>query len=102
MVFSSGCGGGGADLEGVRVGFGVLAIPDSAVDQLAGTQQLFGDAGLGGRGGLLVDVDLVNLFGHGEVVRVVLDQAPALVLGQEPHAIGEVGEVHRAVVEELH
>ncbi len=33
---------------------------------------------------------------------MVLEQTPALVLGQEPHAIGKVGEVNGAIVVELH
>jgi hypothetical protein len=91
------------DLEAVGVLGRVLAVPDHAVDQLAAAHRVaLGQADLQLRRGLLVELGLVDLLGHRQVVGVVLQQAPALVLGQEPHAVGQVRVVDRAVVEELH
>ena len=39
------------------------------------------------RSGLFVDVDVVDLLGDIQIVGVILEQAPTLVLCQEPHAI---------------
>ena len=80
----------------------ILAVPNHAVDQLVAAHLALRQRDAGGGSALLVNVDTVNLLGDFEIVRVILEQAPTLVLGQEPHAIAEVGEVHRAVVEELH
>ena len=50
-----------------------------------------------------VELDLFTFFATSDVVRVILEQAPALVLRQEPHAVGQALEgSSRAVVEELH
>ena len=91
------------DLETAGVLLRVLAVPHHAVDQLATcASRPSAPATFGRRGGLLVDLDLVDLLRHGQIVGVFLEQAPALVLRQEPHAVGQVREVDRAVVVELH
>nr|GEU28124.1 hypothetical protein [Tanacetum cinerariifolium] len=90
------------DLERRRKRFRIRAIPHRAVHQLRGAQRAFRHRRLGHRRSILVQVDLVDRLGHGQVVRVVLEQAPAAVLGHEPHAVGQVREVHLAVVVELH
>ena len=59
-------------------------------------ERILGDRRLGVGGSLLVQVDLVDLLGHRQIVGVVFEQAPALVLGHEPHAVGQIGEGHRA------
>src|SRR5688572_18918560 len=78
----------------------VLAVPHDPVDELGRAHHVLGQVRLGSGRGLLVDLDLVHLLRHLEVVRVFLEQAPAAVLRHEPHAVGEVGEVHRAIVVE--
>src|SRR5512139_1650752 len=90
------------DLEGSGVLLRVLAVPYRAINQPGGAHHILGYGYLHLGGGLLVQRDLVDLLRHAEVVRVFLEQAPALVLGEEPHAVGQVGEVDRAVVMELH
>src|SRR5450830_1077256 len=92
----------GLDLERGGVGFRVLAVPDGAVHQFGGTHHIFRNTGLGHHGRFLVQVDLVDRLGHGQVVRIFLEQVPATVLGHEPHAVRQVRKIDCTVVVELH
>src|SRR5688572_9026295 len=65
------------DLESARVLHRVLAVPHDAVDELRGAHHVPGQVRLGHRRGLPVDLDLVHLLRHLEVVRLLLEQAPA-------------------------
>src|SRR6266542_3473364 len=92
----------GVDLEGAGVGGRRLAVPDDAVDELRCAHRLFGQRDLHGGRRLRIDVDAVHLLRDGEIVRILFEQPPATVLRHEPHAVGEVREAHRAIVEEAH
>src|SRR6218665_3492893 len=95
-------GRSGPDLETVGILGRLLAVPDHAVDELAGAHRVFGRRNLHRAGHGPIQLDLVDLPGHAQVVGVLLEQAPAFVLGEEPHAVRQIGKVHRAIVEELH
>src|SRR5450830_1486855 len=96
---AAGVVGQGMQAEAAGVGGRVGAIPDLAVDQLAAAHVLgvCGDAD--GIGRLAIQVQLLHLAGNAQVVRVFAQQAPAAKLGHEPHAVGEVGQVHLAIGE---
>ncbi len=62
----------------------------------------FGNWRLGRGCRFLVDVDAVDLLRDGEVIGLLFEQAPAPVLRHEPHAVGQVRVVHRALVGKFH
>src|SRR3989442_4790470 len=90
------------DLERAGVPLRVLAVPDHAVDQLGAAHGLLRETRFGRGRRRFVDIDAVHLLRDGEVIDVFLEQAPAAVLGHEPHAVGEEREGDVAVVVELH
>src|SRR3990167_4525931 len=63
----------GLDLEAVGILGGVFAVPHHAVDQLARAQHILGHIDLHGAGDRLVQVHLVHLLGHGQIVGVALE-----------------------------
>src|SRR5258706_2539422 len=77
------------DLERPRVLLRVLSVPGDAVDQFRAAHRFLGQVRVRSRGGVLVDVDAVDLLRHGQVVHLLLDQAPASVLRLKPHALGQ-------------
>src|SRR5882762_10767403 len=93
---------GDLDLERARVLLRVLAVPHHAVDQAGGAHRRLRQARLRGRSGVLVEIDAVDLLRHREIVHVLLEQAPAAMLGHEPHAVGQEREGDVTVVVELH
>src|SRR5436853_575760 len=90
------------DLEAARVRARALAVPNHTVDKLRCAHRILRYLRLGHRCCLFVKVDPVDLLGHGQIVGVFLEEAPSSVLRQKPHAVGQVREIHRAVVIELH
>src|SRR5256885_428783 len=61
----------GLDGKAVCVLARILAVPDRAIHELAAAHLRLGQRGLGGGGGLLVDVQAVDGAGHAQVVGVV-------------------------------
>ena len=86
----------GVQLEAAGITGRVRAVPDFAVDQLAAAHVLATGGDTDGAGGLAVQVQLLDLAGHAEVIRVFAQQAPAAELGHEPHAIGQVRQIDLA------
>ncbi|KAG0773513.1 hypothetical protein G6F22_014815 [Rhizopus arrhizus] len=95
-------GRSGLDLEPVGIRRGVAAVPHHTVDKLGAARFAGGQRHPGGGCGLLVDVDAVDLPGHRQIVGMLFQQAPALVLRQEPHAVAQVREVGRTLRVEAH
>src|SRR5260221_8261332 len=90
------------DLERPRVLLRVLSVPGDAIDQFRAAHRFLGQVRVRSRGGVLVDIDAVDFLRHGEVVHVLLEQAPAAVLGHEPHSVGQERKGDVAVVLELY
>src|SRR6267143_7330118 len=67
---------GDLDLERSRVLLRVFAVPHHAVHQLRAAHRRLRQVRLRGRRGVLVEVDAVDLLSHGEIVHVLLEQAP--------------------------
>src|SRR5258708_3397589 len=90
------------DLERPRVLLRVLSIPGDAVDQFRAAHRFLGQVRVRSRGGVPVDIAAVDFLRHGELVHVLLEQAPAAMLAHEPHAVGQERKGDGAVVVELH
>src|SRR5258706_11944255 len=69
----------GPDLERPRVLLRVLSVPGDAVDQFRAAHRFLGQVRVRSHGGVPVDIDAVDFLRHGEVVHVLLEQAPAAV-----------------------
>src|SRR5258706_4061846 len=89
------------DLERPRVLLRVLSVPGDAVDQFRAAHRFLGQVRVRSRGGVPVDIDAVDFLRHGEVVHVLLEQAPAARLGHEPPAAGPRRRVEVAGVVEI-
>src|SRR5258706_14359338 len=97
--YSSSIPSGDPDLERPRVLLRVLSVPGDAVDQFRAAHRFLGQVRVRSRGGVPVDIDAVDFLRYGEVVHVLLEQAPAAVLSHEPHSLaqGRKGDVAAGV-----
>ena len=90
------------DFETIGIRLGIAAVPNDAIDQFRAAHVALWYVDLGGGGGFPVDVDFVDRLRHIQIVWMFLEQAPAFVLCEEPHAVGQVREIGRAVFVKLH
>src|SRR3546814_19043775 len=90
------------DGKAICVSGRIAAVPYRAVQQFAGAQRAGRQRRSRRRRSLLVNIDTIDLAGDGGIVGMILQQSPTLMLGQETHAVAQVGEVGGALAVEPH
>src|SRR3546814_476219 len=90
------------DGKAICVSGRIAAVPYRAVQQFAGAQRAGRQRRSRRRRSLLVNIDTIDLAGDGGIVGMILQQSPTLMLGQEPNAVAQVGEVGGDIAREKH